>query len=86
MVRGVVTLGKTYEIIIISVLIISRVGTCRHEYIHLAFDLSANKSLYRTVNFSRNRHRIIIRDKSHMKELREWPIHISRLVHESLCG
>lgn len=52
MVRGVVTLGKTYEIMIISVLIISGVGTCRHDYIHLAFDLSANKNLYRTVNLS----------------------------------
>lgn len=52
MVRGVVTLGKTYEIMIISVLIISGARTCRHEYIHLAFDLSANKNLYRTVNLS----------------------------------
>ena len=52
MVRGVVTLGKTYEIMTISVLISFGVGACRHDYIHLAFDLSANKNVYRTVNFS----------------------------------
>jgi hypothetical protein len=52
MVRGVVTLGKRYEIIKISVLVISGVGTCRRDCIHLALDFSANKNLYRTVNLS----------------------------------